>query len=67
MALGMCMIRAEMWACTGFTWDPGASYFSIFSLDGAVTGILRFVLENLEVQLHGRCLVVSCPSGTQHI
>ena len=66
MAFGMWMIRAEMWACTGFTQDPGASYFSVFSLDGAVKGILRFVLGNLEMPMHGRCLVVSCASGTQH-
>ena len=54
-----------MWACTGFTRDPGASYFSIFSVDGAVNGILRFVLGNLEVHTHGCCLVVPCASGTQ--
>ena len=66
MAFGMWMVRAKMWACTGFTWDPGASYFSVFSLDGAVNGILRFVLGYLEVHMHGRCLVVSCTSGTQH-
>ena len=65
MAFGMWMVRAEMWACTGFTRDPGASYFSVFSLDGAVNGILRFVLGKLEVPTHGRCLVVSCASGTQ--
>ena len=65
MAFGMWIVRAKMWACTGFTWDPGASYFSVFSLDGAVIGILRFVLGKLEVPTHGRCLVVSCASGTQ--
>ena len=57
---------AEMWACPGFTREPGASYFSILSLDGAVNGILRFVLGNLEVHMHGHCLVVPCTSGTQH-
>ena len=66
MVFGMWMVRAEMLACTGFTHDPGASYFSVFSLDGAVNGILRFVLGNLEVHMHGHCLVVSCASGTQH-
>ena len=65
MAFGMWMVRAKMWACTGFTRDPGASYFSVFSLDRAVNGILRFVLGNLEVHMHGRCLVLSCASGTQ--
>ena len=66
MAFGMWMVRAEMWACTGFTQDPGASYFSVFSLGGAVNGILGFVLRNLEVDMYLRCLVVSCASGTQH-
>ena len=65
MAFGMWMVRAEMWACTVFTRDLGASYFSVFSLDGAVNGILRFVLGNVEVHTHGHCLVVSCTSGTQ--
>lgn len=59
------MVRAEMWACTGFTRDPGASYFSVFSVDGAVNGILRFVLGKLEVHTHGHCRVVPCASGTQ--
>ena len=40
MVFGMWMVRAEMWACTGFTWDPGASYISFFSLDQALNGIL---------------------------
>ena len=65
MAFGMWMVRAEMWACTSFTRDPGASYFSVFSPDGAVNGILRFVLGNLEVHTRGRYPVVPCASGTR--
>ena len=65
MAFGMWMVRAKMWACTGFTRDLGASYFSVFSPDGAVNGILRFVLGNLEVHTRGRYPVVPCASGTR--
>ena len=64
MAFGMWMVRAEMWVCRGFTRDPGASYCSIFSLDGAVNGILRFVLQNLEVHMHSRFWW--CPAPLEH-
>lgn len=51
MVSGMLMVRGEMWACTGFTGDSGASCFSLFSLDRAVNVILMFVLGNLNVHL----------------
>lgn len=51
MVSGMLMVKGEMWACTGFTGDSGASGFSLFSLDRAVNVILMFVLGNLNVHL----------------
>ena len=51
MVSGMLMVSGEMWACTGFTGDSGASCFSLFSLDRAVNVILMFVLGNLNVHL----------------
>jgi len=55
MVSGMLMVRGEMWACTGFTGDSGASCFSLFSLDRAVNVILMFVLGNLNVHTRGSC------------
>lgn len=54
MVSGMLMVRGEMWACTGFTGDSGASCFSLFSLDRAVNVILMFVLGNLNVHQLGQ-------------
>ena len=44
--------------------DPGTSYFSVFSLDGAVNGILVFVLGNLEVHMHSHFWW--CPAPLEH-
>ena len=55
------MVRTEVWACTGFTQDSGASYFSVFSLDGAMKGILRFVLGNW------RCTCRPFSGGVLHL
>lgn len=51
MVSGMLMVSGEMWACTGFTGDSGASCVSLFSMDRAVNVILMFVLGNLNVHL----------------
>lgn len=48
---GMLMVRGEMWGCTGFTGDSGASRFTFFPLDKAVNVILMLVLGNLKVHL----------------
>lgn len=51
MLSGMFIVKGEIWGCTGFTGDSGASCFSLFSLDRAVNVIFMFVLGNLKVQL----------------
>lgn len=48
---GMLMVRGEIWGCTGFTGDSGASRLTFFPLDRAVNVILMFVLGNLKVHL----------------
>ena len=47
----MLMVRGEIWGCTAFTGDSGASRFTFFPLDRAVKVILMFVLGNLKVHL----------------
>lgn len=54
MLSGMFIVKGEIWGCTGFTGDSGASCFSLFSLDRAVNVILMFVLGNLKVQLKNK-------------
>lgn len=54
MLSGMFIVKGEIWGCTGFTGDSGASCFSLFSLDRAVKVILMFVLGNLKVQLKNK-------------
>lgn len=54
MLSGMFIVKGEIWGCTGFTGDSGASCFSLFSLDRAVNVILMFVLGNLKVQLKSK-------------
>lgn len=51
MLSGMLMVRGEIWGCTGFTGDSGASRLTFFPLDRAVNVILMFVLGNLKVHL----------------
>lgn len=51
MFSGMLMVSGEIWGCTGFTGDSGASRFTFFPLDRAVNVILMFVLGNLKVHL----------------
>lgn len=53
MLSGMLMVSGEIWGCTGFTGDSGASRFTLdfFPLDRAVNVILMFVLGNLKVHL----------------
>lgn len=48
---GMLMVSGEIWGCTGFTGDSGASRFTFFPVDRAVNVILMFVLGNLNVHL----------------
>lgn len=54
MLSGMFIVKGEIWGCTGFTGDSGASCFSLLSLDRAVNVILMFVLGNLKVQLKNK-------------
>lgn len=51
MLSGMLMVSGEIWGCTGFTGDSGASRFTFFPVDRAVNVILMFVLGNLNVHL----------------
>ena len=51
---GMLMVRGEIWGCTGFTGDSGASRLAFFPLDRAVNVILMFVLGNLNVHLQNK-------------
>lgn len=45
------MVSGEIWGCTGFTGDSGASRLAFFPLDSAVNVILMLVLGNLKVHL----------------
>lgn len=45
------MVSGEIWGCTGFTGDSGASRLAFFPLDRAVNVILMLVLGNLKVHL----------------
>lgn len=51
MLSGMLMVSGEIWGCTGFTGDSGASRLAFFPLDSAVNVILMLVLGNLKVHL----------------
>lgn len=66
MVSGMLMVRGEMWACTGFTGDSGASGFSRFSLDKAVNVILMFVLGKRKVHLEEKGCVNRGAAVTGH-
>lgn len=59
MLSGMFIVKGEIWGCTGFTGDSGASCFSLFSLDRAVNVILMFVLGNLKVHLKNKNKYIS--------
>ena len=51
MLSGMLMVSGEIWGCTGFTGDSGASRFAFFPVDRAGNVILMFVLGNLNVHM----------------
>lgn len=45
------MVSGEIWGCTGFTGDSGASRLAFFPLESAVNVILMLVLGKRKVHL----------------